>query len=153
MAENDQANPPPGVEVAPRVRLPESALRFTFARSSGPGGQNVNKLATKARLHVALADLQAVIGPAATRRLEAIAGAARLTDAGDLVLVCEESRSQRDNRDACLERLRELLLRAIHVPKVRRATKPTYGSKLRRLDDKQERARTKKNRRRDYPSE
>ena len=138
---------PSGVELAPGVVVPESALRFTFTRSSGPGGQNVNKLSTKARLHVALADLEPAIGPAAARRLATLAGPAKLSAAGELMLSADESRSQSANRKACLDRLRELLVRALHPPRVRRRTRPSAGSRERRLEGKKRRSSVKRERR------
>lgn len=142
----DGGGTPGGVEVAPRVFLAESDLRFTFSRSSGPGGQNVNKLSTKARLAVSLALLEAKIGHAAMAHLIELAGPARLTDAGDLTLVCEESRSQQANRRACLDRLREMLVEAMRPRRHRRATRPTRGSKQRRLQSKKQRGDLKRQR-------
>ena len=137
---------PPGgsVEVAPGIFLPESTLRFSFARSSGPGGQNVNKLSTKARLHVALADLRPRIGEGAAHRLIELAGPSRLNVEGDLVLSADESRSQRANREACLDRLRELLVRALHPPRPRKKTRPSKASKRRRLEAKKRRGEVKR---------
>ncbi|MCX5658647.1 MAG: alternative ribosome rescue aminoacyl-tRNA hydrolase ArfB [Planctomycetota bacterium] len=137
---------PGGVEIAPRVVVPESELRFNFSRSSGPGGQNVNKLSTKTRLAVSLALLEARIGPSAMAHLIDLAGPARLTDAGDLTLVCEENRSQQANRRGCLERLRELLVEAMRPRRKRRATRPTRGSKQRRLNSKKQRGDIKRQR-------
>jgi ribosome-associated protein len=138
--------PPSGIEVAPGIYLPEAALRFTFSRSSGPGGQNVNKLSTKAQLHLALSALREKIGPAATDRLMLLAGPARLTADGDLLISVEETRSQRMNRDICIERLRTLLLQALTPPKTRRRTRPTRSSKQRRLDAKKHRGVSKRGR-------
>jgi len=134
------------LQLAAGVVLPASAYAFAFSRSSGPGGQNVNKLATKAQLRVPLAELQSRIGDAALRRLIALAGPSRVTMAGELVITSEESRSQHRNRDACVERLCELVLRALHPPRPRRATKPSKGSKRRRLDAKKHRGDVKRSR-------
>ena len=139
----DDANAP-GVEVAPGLRIPETALAFSFSASSGPGGQNVNKRATKAELRVRLADLP--IPGDARSRLSALAGR-RLTDAGELLLVAEEHRSQSQNRAACLARLRELLVRALVTPKRRRPTRPGRGAVERRLAGKRAAAQRKHNRR------
>lgn len=138
--------PPPteGVQLAPNVRVREAALVFTYVASPGPGGQNVNKRATKAQLRLALADL--ALPPAAEARLRALAGGT-LTDAGDLLIASDEHRSQRRNRDACLERLADLVRRAMIAPKRRKATKPTRGSVERRLSEKQRRGDTKRLRR------
>ncbi len=139
-------NPSPtstGIEIAPGVRIPEAVARFSFASSSGPGGQNVNKRATKAELRIALADLP--IPPDARARLETLAGR-RLTDAGELVITSDEQRSQAQNRAACLQRLRELLVQALVRPKRRRATRPSRGSVERRLESKRSVSRRKQSR-------
>src|SRR5690606_11337029 len=79
-----------GVEIAPGVHAPPGALRFTFVSSAGPGGQNVNKRATKAELRIGLAELP--LAPDAAARLARLAGS-RLTDAGELVITSDEHRS------------------------------------------------------------
>lgn len=135
-----------GVEIGPGIVVPESALRFTFSRSSGPGGQNVNKLSTRARMHLSLAALVGVVRPDVIDRLRENAGPSRVTDAGEIVITSDESRSQSMNRQGCLERLRELIVRSLHAPKIRRATKPSRGSKRRRLEDKHRRSSIKKHR-------
>lgn len=132
------------VELAPRVVVAAGVLRFAFARSSGPGGQNVNKRSTKAELRVRLADLP--IPPGVAERL---AHQARgfMTAEGELLIVADEHRSQGQNRDECLARLRRLIVAAQHVPKVRRKTKPTRGSVERRIAEKKNRSRIKRDRR------
>ncbi len=146
MNDADDHPVPGGVEIAPGVRVPESVLRFEFVRSSGPGGQNVNKLSTKARLHVAMADLSRVLSISQLDRL-ATHAATHLTEAGDIVITCDESRSQSANRQACLDRLRQFIVAAWARPKVRRATKPSRSSRRRRLESKQQRSQTKQQRR------
>ena len=121
-------------------------LQFAFSRSAGPGGQNVNKLATKAELRVRLIDLP--IPHRALVRLRDLAGS-RVTDAGELILVAQSERSQSRNREICLEKLRELLIRALVEPKVRRKTKPTRGSVERRIREKKSRSQIKRDRRSD----
>lgn len=142
------ANPnqpePSGVAVAPGVRVPAAVLRFSFVRASGPGGQNVNKRSTAAELRVSLADLP--IAPGARLRL-ADAASHLVTADGELIIECDEHRSQERNRGGCLERLRELVVRALAVPKVRRKTRPSRGSKERRLSEKKHRGATKAHRR------
>lgn len=140
------ATPSSGIAVAPGVRLAESDLRWTYARSSGPGGQNVNKLATKVQLHVPLAALRRHIGAAATERLALLAGPARLTDQGELLITTDQTRSQRMNRSLCLERLRTLLLEALRPPRRRHRTRPTAGSRQRRLDEKKKHGAAKQRR-------
>lgn len=133
-----------GVEVAPGVRVAEDALRFTFSAASGPGGQNVNKRATKCTLRIALNDVP--LNPGQRSRLEA-AGARYLTDAGDLVIQSGEHRSQEQNRGECLARLRTLLVSILRAPKVRRATKPSRAAKERRISEKKSRGEIKRLRR------
>lgn len=134
----------PGVRLAPGVHVPEAALRFTFASSAGPGGQNVNKKATKAHLRIAMSDLP--LRPEVADRLRSLAGSA-LIDADELLIASDEHRSQGRNKDECLDRLRALIARALVRPKVRRPTKPSKGSKLRRLSEKKSRGEIKRSRR------
>lgn len=122
-----------GLELAPGVRIDPAAARLSYVSSSGPGGQNVNKRATKAELRVRLADLP--LHPEALDRLAALAGQ-RVTDAGELVITSDEHRSQSRNRAECFDRLRELIVRAKVRPKKRRPTKPSRGAKERRLEGK-----------------
>jgi len=133
-----------GHRLAPRVVLPAHAATFETMRASGPGGQNVNKRATKVRLRVMLEDIP--IGPAARRRLEKLASA-NLTDEGELLIETDETRSQRRNREACVERLGELVRKALVKPKPRKKTKPSRGAIERRLKEKKERGERKQRRR------
>ena len=132
--------------VAPGVELPQSILAFRFSRSSGPGGQNVNKLNTKAMLSVSLKELASHIDPGTLGRLRHLAGS-RVTVDDRLVIQCEESRSQVANRAECVIKLRELIVRARVVPKRRRKTKPSRGAKERRLQAKKNRGEIKQSRR------
>lgn len=137
------------MEIAPGVRVPAAALRFSFASSSGPGGQNVNKRATKAILRVGLDDLP--LDARVRARLMRLAKGWLVGEGeggAELVIHADEYRSQRRNRDACLERLRELLVRAMTRPKPRIATRPGRGAIERRLSAKKRQA-EKKSRRRD----
>jgi ribosome-associated protein len=133
-----------GIEIAPGVRVGGDVLRLSYSRSAGPGGQNVNKLSTKAELRVWLRELP--IPHRALARLRAFAGS-RVTDAGELLLVAQSERSQTRNREICLEKLRELVVRAMVEPKVRRKTKPSRGSVERRIREKKSRSQVKRDRR------
>lgn len=115
------------------VSIPEHLLEFTFSSSSGPGGQNVNRRSTKVRLRISLADLP--LRPSAARRLRTIA-ASQITDAGDVIITCDTSRSQRANKDECLDRLKELVAKSMVAPKPRKPTKPSRGAVERRLKAK-----------------
>jgi ribosome-associated protein len=139
--------PGPGepVVLAPGVTVAAEALRFSFVRSSGPGGQAVNKLSTRAQLRVAVGAI-AGLAPAILDRLRAAAGR-RLTRDDEIVISASSSREQRLNREACLERLRALVAAALDVPRPRRPTRPTRGSVERRLEGKRREAQRKSSRR------
>ena len=136
--------PPSGVELAPGVVVPEATLNFSFTTSRGPGGQNVNKRLTACELRLHVADLP--IREPAKNRLRKLAGA-RLTGDDELILLSDEHRSQQQNKAETLARLREMLVKAITPPKPRVKTKPTRGSKKRRLDAKRRRSDIKRDRR------
>jgi ribosome-associated protein len=127
------------------VRVPESAMRFQYARSGGPGGQNVNKVNTKAELWVPVAAISGLTGRA-VERLKSMAGK-RLTAAGEIHIASETERTQEGNRTAVLDRLRALLAAALHEPKRRRKTKPSRASKQRRLESKRRKSEIKSGRR------
>jgi ribosome-associated protein len=145
--QNLPSNPPiaGGVELAPGVFAPESAIRFQYARSSGPGGQNVNKVNTKAEIWV-IAGALSGLTEAARGRLQQFAGK-RLTAAGEIHIAADTERSQEANRQQVLERMRDLLLQAMHEPKRRRKTKPSKAAKRRRLEGKRHRGEIKAGRR------
>lgn len=146
-APSSQPDPSPpathGVELAPGVHVPADRILYKAARASGPGGQNVNKRSTKVELRIALADLPVNSGVIARLRRRA---PGRITDDSVLVITSSEQRSQLQNKEACLERLRELVKEALIPPKPRRPTKPTKGSKERRLDEKTKRSGIKRGR-------
>ncbi len=138
--------PDNAIPLGPGVWIDPAGLRYAFSRSGGPGGQAVNKLSTKAELRVALSDLQG-LPEAATERLKQLAGS-RLTRGDELLIVAETSRSQLDNRRACLQRLRALIAEALDVPKPRKKTRPGRAAVQRRLDEKRRRSERKESRRR-----
>ncbi len=133
------------VQLASGVTVASGDARFSFSRSSGPGGQAVNKLSTRAELRVAV---QAIIGLSelVRQRLRDLAGR-RLTGADEILITAESERSQLDNRRACVERLRALVTEALAVPKPRRPTKPSRGSVEKRLDTKRQQSDKKQKRR------
>ena len=131
-----------GLLVRPGLDIPDADLEVAFVRSSGPGGQNVNKVASAVQLRFAL-ERNTTLREDVKMRLRALAGQ-RVTDAGDLLIVSRESRSQEQNRRVAEERLLVLVRRALIVPKKRHATRPTRASKERRLDSK---SRTQKSKR------
>jgi ribosome-associated protein len=130
------------VFIAPGVEIPDGDLTITAIRSAGPGGQNVNKVASAVQMRFALAR-NSTLRADVKQRLRALAGH-RVTDDGELLIVARESRSQEQNRRLAEERLADLVLRALVPPKKRTATKPTRASRERRLQTKAKSQRTKR---------
>ena len=137
---------PGNLELAPGVWAAQADVRFAFSRSGGPGGQNVNKVNTKAELRVRPEALQGLT-QRALARLRELAGN-RLTNDGELLIVADDERTQERNRAGCMQRLRVLIVAAQKEPKVRRKTKPTRGSRERRLEAKHARGQLKRERQR-----
>ena len=129
-------------DAAPPPEIPASEVRFAFVRSPGPGGQNVNKLATacELRFHVGSTSL---LDSGGKERLRRLAGR-RLTREDEIVIEAHRLRTQEQNRRDALDRLAALIAAARHVPKARRKTRPTKGSVERRLESKRKRQQTKR---------
>lgn len=138
------------VALAPGVSAPKAALHYSFARSGGPGGQNVNKVNTKAELRLYVT---ALIGldEAGLDRLRRLAGS-RLTKEDEILITADDTRSQVTNRRACLERLRALVAEAAKKPRRRRKKRISRAQKEKRLQSKRERS-EKKSRRQWKPGE
>ena len=126
------------------MEIPEQELTFEFIRSSGPGGQNVNKVATAVRLRFDVRR-SAVLDDEVKVRLLALAGR-RATKDGELVLLGQRHRTQEKNRQDVIARLTELVERALVAPRKRRATKPTRAAGVRRLRAKKLQADRKRGR-------
>ena len=127
-----------------RIRIPMSELQFTFARSSGPGGQNVNKVNSKAMLRWDVTASPSLSHSVKERFIQAFGS--RLTNEGEIVLASQRYRDQSRNVDDCLEKLREMLAAVATAPKRRRPTRPTKASVERRVQQKQKNSQRKSNR-------
>lgn len=128
-----------------RLKIPLKEFRFTFARSSGPGGQNVNKLNTKALLRWAVMKSPSLAEPVRRRLLSKYRR--RITSEGDLLLSSQRFRDAGRNVADCLEKLRLMLAEAAVVPRPRKPIKPTRASARRRLDLKRRQSQKKRQRR------
>lgn len=129
------------LHVTDKIALQDWELTETFMRASGPGGQNVNKVSSAVELRFEAATSPSLSAPVKSR-LKRLAGR-RWTTEGALVLQCDETRSQARNREIVRDRLAELIRKAITPPKRRIATRPTLGSKKRRLKSKKARGEVK----------
>jgi ribosome-associated protein len=133
------------MDINATMHIPEIELIWSYVRSSGPGGQNVNKVATKAVLRWDLKNNSSL--PVDVKQRLRIQQRRRLTNEDELIITSQRYRDQERNREDCLEKLREAVLRAMIVPKPRKVTRPSRGSRERRLQAKRHRAGTKAMRR------
>jgi ribosome-associated protein len=140
------------IEINRQISIDESELRFDFIRASGPGGQNVNKVASAVQLRFDVENSPSL--PEEVRQRLAQIAANRINKDGVLILEASQFRTQEQNRQEVINRLVELLRRAAHKPKARKKTRPTAASIERRLQRKRRRSQTKRLRRSDsYPQE
>ena len=133
-------------EVSRGIHIPEGEFAWSFVRSGGPGGQNVNKVASKAVLRWDVRRSPSL--PADIKARVEAQQPGRVTTEGELILTSQRYRDQERNRQDCLEKLRAIVLQAAAVPKVRKKRKPTRASKERRLAEKRHRSTAKGLRRR-----
>jgi len=130
------------IQVTPTVAIDESEVHEEFIRASGPGGQNVNKVATAVQLRFDVANSRSLPDDVKERLLSLTRG--RLTENGVIMIEARRFRSQGANRKDAINRLVELIGKAAQKPQVRHKTRPTLGSKMRRLENKDRRAKTKR---------
>ena len=138
------------ISLAPGITLARTALRYHYARSDGPGGQNVNKVNSKAELRIRPEEILGLSDSARQRLSRAAAN--KITADGDLLIASDTARTQEANRRACVERLSMLVLSIYRDPKIRKKSKPSRGSVQRRIDEKKAHSKMKKERSRDFGS-
>jgi ribosome-associated protein len=131
------------LEITPTIHIDERELQFAFIRSAGPGGQNVNKVATAVQLRFPI--LSSTLPDDVKSRLIQIAGK-RVTQDGVLIIEAKTHRTQEQNKEAAIDRLIALARGAAEKPKLRTKTRPTRASKERRLERKKRRSDIKKTR-------
>ena len=132
------------IDISEQVAIPDEELEWKFIRSSGPGGQNVNKVSSAVQLRFLLPRNTSISAPA-KNRLRRMAGQ-RLVDDGTILISARDERSQVENRRAALERLADLVRAALVEPKIRKKTRPTRASKERRIESKKRRSSVKRER-------
>ena len=130
------------IEITPFLEISESELQFDFIRASGPGGQNVNKVATAVQLRFDVRHSPSL--PEEMRQRLAHLAGKRVTAEGVLVIEANRYRTQEQNREDAIQRLVHLLRLAAHKPRPRRQTRPTRASQQRRLEQKKQRGAVKR---------
>ena len=134
------------IQITSNIAIEESEIHEEFIRSSGPGGQNVNKVATTVQLRFNVTNSPSLPDEVRERLISLARN--RITEDGVLIINARRFRTQRQNRQDAIERLVILIRKAAEKPRNRRKTKPTLASKIRRLDSKHYRSEKKKSRRR-----
>ena len=132
------------IEINPTLSIDDNEIQMDFIRSSGPGGQNVNKVASAVQLRFDI-DASSALSDEVKHRLRSLARN-RVTTEGILILEAKRFRTQEQNREDAIQRFVELVQRSLHRPKARKRTKPTQGSKEKRLKEKRQRGELKKSR-------
>jgi ribosome-associated protein len=137
------------LEITPNVAIPDSELSWSFVRSGGPGGQNVNKVASKAVLRWDIAANTSIAADVKNRLAQQQKRYFR--QEGSVIITSQLTRDQDRNRQDCLDKLRAIVLQALVVPKLRKKTRPSRASKRRRVEAKRRRSATKAGRRKPHP--
>src|SRR4051812_20755825 len=136
------------IVVTPRLTIPASELSIAFARSGGPGGQNVNKVSSKVELRWNVRDSRAVTADDLALLMENLAS--KLTTTGELLVTSTKTRDQIKNREDAFDKMTLIVRSALHREKPRKATKPSRASKRRRVEGKRHRSEIKKNRKGEF---
>lgn len=122
------------LEISTNIQIPDEELEFSFARSGGPGGQNVNKVNSKALLRWRVSESNSLPWQVKDRFLKKYAN--RITAEGEIILQSQEFRDQPGNIESCLEKLKEMILSVLVAPTPRRPTKPSKAAKEKRIQTK-----------------
>lgn len=139
------------IQITPAIKIDESEIQEYFIRASGPGGQNVNKVATTVQLRFDAVNSRSL--PAEVRRRLILLAGNRITGDGILIIEARRFRTQARNRKDATDRLVELIRDAAKRPNIRRQTRPTLASKVRRLESKRRSAESKRERGQLHPNE